>query len=140
MSTIGLDCWELLNEPLPVFRNCFRSLKALQQPSFHGLSRASVLPIKSINADSRMRTFCLLIALLSSATIGLAEVKKTPNSPGWKDFPSVLAAKRVTVTVVSIPGESALSSMSATRSPVFIGLRTDVDLNEGAIAETLFLC
>jgi hypothetical protein len=55
-----------------------------------------------------MRTLCLLIALLSSATIGLAEVKKTPNPPGWKDFPRVLAAKRVTVTVVSIPGDSAL--------------------------------
>ena len=55
-----------------------------------------------------MRTLCLLIALLSSATIGLAEVKKAPNPRGWEDFPRVLAAKRVMVTVVSSPNDSTL--------------------------------
>ena len=55
-----------------------------------------------------MRTLCLLlIALLSSAAIGLAEVKKA-SKPRWEDFPRVLAAKRVMVTVVSSPNDSTL--------------------------------
>ena len=66
-----------------------------------------------------MQTLCLLIALLSSATIGLVEAK-TPH-PGWEDFPSVLAANRVMVTVVSIPSDSALIVYVRDRGYLLLG-------------------
>jgi hypothetical protein len=92
-------------------QSCAKSQKKRSSETKRGLTLPWVksrycFADKGINADSRMRALCLLIALLSSATIGLVKAK-APN-PGWEDFPRVLAAKRVMVMVVSSPDDSTL--------------------------------